>query len=168
MRPKSPLLARLANLLSVTEGHLRSTLDGWPTSTAQFEPCIDGPQLVKYEGRAHTTVRVLFEIIFDQPLHKTWKLKRLCGRRECVNPLHFRVEHIFRSDGTKLEPLPARCYRLAILGEEPTSIDDVIDTILSIDDGRTMSPDEHVGYWNGLYNADEFAIALERIRAEGL
>lgn len=124
-----------------------------------------------HEGRMQTTIRVIFELIYEQPMHKSWKLRRVCHNPDCLNPHHWQPEMIFRVDGTTTVPLPPRTYEIrgiVSFADLPTDPEDVIDTVLGIEDGRRMTPDELEDYTKGLYTAEEFATALIRIRAEGL
>lgn len=149
---------------------LQSTLHNWPKPTGLQENCILGPKLMHHEGRAQTTVRVIFELIYDQPMHKTWKLRRLCWNPDCVNPHHWQPELTFRADGTTTVPLPPRTYaiRVASTSELPTDPEEVIDTVLMYEGGRDMTPEQLVEKTHGDYTIDDFVAALARIRAEGL
>lgn len=170
MRPRKPLLARMASLLSVPEEFLRSTINEWKSSTPLLYPCIEGPRLTHHDGRAQPLVRVLFELILGEPMHPTWRLRRLCANLDCCQPHHFEPEMIFRTDGRQTEPLPPRALipRDFMVLEQQSDPEEVVDTVLMYEDGRTLTPEQLVERCGGAYSADEFITALARIRAEGL
>lgn len=171
MRPRKSPLARIAGLLSIPPEFLQSTLDEWPSNTALLKPCLEGPQLVWHDGRTQPTVRVLFELIYGEPMHPTWKLKRLCHNPECRTPHHWQPEMIFRVDGTVTVPLPSRTWDIrgiTSFADLPTDPEEVIDTVLGIEGGRQMTPEQLWEYTERNYEIEDFAAALERIRAEGL
>lgn len=171
MRPRQSPVARIARLIGVPTDFLQSTLDAWPSSTGLIRPCLEGPKLIWHDGRTQPTVRVLFELIYDQPMHPTWKLRRICHSPECRTPHHWQPEMIFRADGTVPVPLPPRTYDfhdMSALMDLPNDPEEVIDTVLMYEGGRNMTPEQLVERSNGFATAEEFATALERIRAEGL
>ncbi len=122
-----------------------------------------------HEGRKHPLARVIFELIFDQPMHPTWKLRRLCANEDCRQPHHHRVELVYRVNEIA-EPLPGRVWvpRDIAVQDLPNAPEEVIDTVLMYEGGRDMTPEQLVERSKGFATADEFAIALERIHTEGL
>jgi len=117
------------------------------------------------------TVRVLFELIYGEPMHPSWKLKRLCHNPDCRTPHHWQPEMIFRVDGTVTVPLPPRTWDIrgiTSFADLPTDPEEVIDTVLGIEGGRQMTPEQLWEYTERNYEIEDFAAALVRIRAEGL
>lgn len=109
-------------------------------------------------------MRAIFEHMYDQPMHDSWRLRRGCPTRNCSIPAHWRLELVFRPD---VEPkhLPTR---IADLIAAPDDIEDVIDLILSIDDGRDMDTLTLFNRFMGAYDETLIAQALARIEDEGL
>lgn len=171
-RPRIPMLTRLARLLSVSEAELQTTLDSWPTERAHDYPCMPGPAAIRATGSTRTTIGALFELILEQPLHKSWRPLRLCASHTCRNPLHYELTIINHVDGTVAENLPMRCYRnqLAqqLAGEVEDDPEDVIDTVLSVDGGPDMTPEALNERFMNIYSVGQFADALKAIRSQGL
>ncbi|NBB16293.1 hypothetical protein GVN21_13080 [Caulobacter sp. SLTY] len=171
-RPSKPLLARVASLLAVSEQELQTLLDSWPTPTASQYQCLHGPVVIKHGRSTRRTISAIFELILDRPLHKSWRPTRLCGIETCRNPLHYELRTIHHVDGTVSEPLPMRCFQIdlaqQLAGEVEDDPEDVIDTLLAIEGGRDMTPDELHERTAGIYSPSQYAAALEAIHAEGL
>ena len=64
MRPKSPLLARLARLLDLNETDLSSAIEHWPNPF--YSKCIQGPASI-WLGKSVPPMRAIFEIITASP-----------------------------------------------------------------------------------------------------
>ncbi|NBB16292.1 hypothetical protein GVN21_13075 [Caulobacter sp. SLTY] len=150
-------------------------MDG-PRKITITAPCMAGSQTIRTStptgGSTRTTIGALFELILDRPLHKSWRPIRLCASPDCRNPLHYELTVINHTDGTIGENLPLRCFRnhLAqqLAGEVEDDPEDVIDTVLSVDGGRDMTPEALSERFMGGYTPAQFAEALKAIRAQGL
>lgn len=171
-RPRKPLLARVASLLSVSETELQSLLDSWPSPTPGHHRCLHGSERIKDGASTRTVVSAIFELILDRPLHKSWRPYRLCGIATCRNPLHYELRTIHHVDGTASENLPMRCFQIDLANQLAGAVEDdpedVIDTVLAIEGGREMTPDELHERTTGIYSPSQYATALEAIHAQGL
>lgn len=132
----------------------------WPDVT---QPCWEGPALIFEGGRPQTTVRVLLTLIFDIPeLHVTWRAQRLCVNPKCRNPHHHMLKLINSRSGTAPQPLPPVVMEMKALEIEESAdeLQDVVDTILMIDNGRDMTPAELCVRFSDAYTEEQFSEAL--------
>lgn len=136
-RPTTPLLARLANLLSVSEPELQSNMDAWPVVEPHKHTCMAGPRNLIIAGKTRTLISALFELILEEPLHPSWRPFRLCGIETCRNLLHYELRTVHHCDGTISEDLPIRCFRAgsdaAMADAVEDDPEDVIDTVLTVE-----------------------------------
>lgn len=158
MRPRSPLLARLSALLGTNPDVLQAELQQWPEPGALAE-CRPGPRTVWHDKAPTPPMRVLFELMFDQPMHASWRLLRLCPTRHCCQPAHWGLKLI---RGPDMAPLPVKLDHLL---EAELTLDDVIDMILMVD-GRQGDPTALAERFD--VSVDLINQALAQIREEGL
>ena len=99
-----------------------------------------GVPLVRVETKLTPVIRVLMAALIGQPLHKTWRCRRLCKEQTCVRPGHFHLEAIYTPRGGVPEPLPAMAFSIPVSDPEEADSDDfedLCDMILMIDGRRT-------------------------------
>jgi hypothetical protein len=166
-RPPAPVPDRLEKLLGQP-----LLLDRWPIRDL---PCWFGPTTVSIAGRTSTTTFVRACFIAKWGDHPSWIYRRtFCVNLKCVNPHHFRPDHQRLANGTPLQAYPpeAYAYEIAEQNSAPVSEDDeipdVIDTIYSIDEGRTMTPDQLAERFKHIYTPAQFELAQALIREKCL
>lgn len=174
MRPKLPLAIRIAKATGVDVQVVEETLqsepqpghgDCWPWAgaVAKLTP------VLKLAGKSQPVRRLLLEAVYGQPMHPRWLAKRICPNVFCVQPNHSQLIRTAwpdcprlprRGGGTEDDP-PAAALQL-----EGLSLDDMIDMILSLDDGRELSAEELASRFDEPVTLTR--TALEEIRAQGL
>lgn len=127
-----------------------------------------GPAKAWHNGNAQPLPRIVFELILEQPVHASWRLRKFCPTRNCAQPHHHKLSTVVPLDGSSMEPLPPRAFAAEISFDmDEFDVEGAIDTVLSRDDGRELDPASlHALY--PVYSEEEFAAALAEIRAQRL
>ena len=129
-----------------------------------------GVPLIWSEGKTTPVIRVLMASLLGQPLHKTWRCRRLCNEPTCVRPGHFHLEAIYTVMGGVPEPLPVRAF--SIPQPDPKLVDsddfeDLCDMIMMID-GRRTDPAEILAARDWPWSTAEIARAQAYLISEGV
>jgi hypothetical protein len=121
--------------------------------------CRPGPSHV-WAGKPTRTMRVIFEILYEQPMHETWRLRRGCPTEHCANPAHWRLHHHL-TPGLTLKPLPVTYEEKLV---QPDTVEDVYELIMM----RDERDPEAIYEWLSDYSPSLIDTALAQIKAEAI
>lgn len=188
-RRKEPIIQRLSRIL---DRDLASELRAASYPDPGL-PCWAGPRYVFEGGRPHATARVVFTQLYSERIQRARSgligdpvsqiplehlgvepeildidprhhVRRTCSTTNCCNPHHHQLQVVWNTSGEAPPPIP---FEFLIM-PEPDDLNDAIDTILMIEEGRSLSPQQLVERFSAAYDEETFARALEVIREQGL
>lgn len=155
--------------------------------------CWPGPRQLFHEGRPHATARLVFTLLYSERIQRArlglnqdpvasvplehlgvepeildidprHHVRRTCSTTNCCNPHHHQLQVVWNTSGEAPPPIP---FEFLIM-PEPDDLNDAIDTILMIEDGRSFTPQQLVERFDHAYDETTFQRALEVIREQGL
>lgn len=165
-------LARLARRLpGVPRAEIEEQLLAFPSVTSQ-RCWVPNVANVHIRGTSTTIQRYAMEVLTGAPLHITHLLRTTCKTKGCANPAHAQIQLRAYRDAWEAAPVPPKLLGITVapvINVDET--DEVIDIILSIEDGRDLEPSqlcERFAEAGVTYEIEVISLALARIKSEGL
>lgn len=169
----SPLARLQRRLPSVPRSEIEEQMLCFPTATSHrcWVPKVAN---VHIRGSSTTVQRYAMEVLTGAPLHITHLLRTTCKTKRCANPAHAQIQLRAYRDEWEAAPVPPRLIGIVQTPASETAeaeVEDVIDMILSIEDGRDLEPSQlHDRFADAgiVYEIEVISLALARIKSEGL
>lgn len=173
MRPRSPLLNKVAAALSRAPCDVMAALEGWPAVGST--DCWSGRPKVFHDGRPRQTLRLCYELATGQSLPDGVRLRsKLCPTTGCLNIHHYslrpyvswqeKVGLVSRDlvETAAVMPPPAEFFA----DDDEAVVADIRELITGADGGRHRTAEDLSAQWMGVYDLARIQMALDQLRAE--
>lgn len=160
-RPEFETLVR-----SWDPNHLAPLYDHWYYEGAQNGR---GVPVIFVNNGPVPVVRALFDTALGEPMHKSWRVKRMCNDGTCCNPLHYGLRATYRHRELPTQPLPARAFVRPLKPTQSEDFEILVDMILMVE-GQTDDPESfraRNSAWED-YDPETIKRAQAHIREQGL